>query len=200
MYLFICFPQCCITCPILWPAHPSLLQAGSGLYVRAPGHATHTHTCCQPLMNTFFTTMLLHYAQPHVLSFSFCPITVSCCPTTVEKKKLRMRCTWMHTCAYTYCTKQRYPARVPNGIKFFFLSWIERMYLASKFLTIFRCIIYHINMSNSFLFTLHFFSHLVLGEFILFPLSGPALWNIHSFTIVFFNYALLWSYLFSYLY
>lgn len=47
----------------------------------------HTHTCCQPLMNTFFTTMLLHYAQPHVLSFPLCPITVSCCPTTVGKKK-----------------------------------------------------------------------------------------------------------------
>lgn len=88
MYLFICFPQCCITCPILWPAHPSLLQAGSGLYVRAPGHATHTytHTCCQPLMNTFFTTMLLHYTQPHVLSFSLCPIAVSCCPTALEKR------------------------------------------------------------------------------------------------------------------
>lgn len=86
MYLFICFPQCCITCPILWPAHPSLLQAGSGLYVRAHGHATHTHTCCQPLMNTFFTTMLLHYTQPHVLSFSLCPIAVSCCPTALEKE------------------------------------------------------------------------------------------------------------------
>lgn len=83
----------------------------------------HTHTCCQPLMNTFFTTMLLHYAQPHVLSFPLCPITVSCCPTTVGKKK---ECGVQE---YTRERTERYPARSSNGIKFF-LTWIERTYLS----------------------------------------------------------------------
>jgi len=68
MYLFICIPQCCITCPILWPAHPSLLQAGSGLYVRAPGHATHTHTHTLPTTHEY----IFHYLAP-----ALCPAPCS---------------------------------------------------------------------------------------------------------------------------